>query len=335
MSPRQRQALSSVLSVVGDGLAGGMTAAEAALLADPGDLQRLDPRTRAALEPLIASEVRAHELPLALAAAAGPRCEAWVRSLTELTRQGEALTVIAEELWRPRRVSAVFILILADLLVLGVVALVFAVFIAPIWNDLLESVGAGLPMPTRLAIWLGQAISVIVAVGLVAVIVFRISARARPSGALTERLERLVRRMPVIATYLRLRQSVGVAQWLAIGAAEPLPLVRAMAEAGRPLSLGPVARDLERRLEKQVRLSEAMKASGAFQPGLPEIVKRMEEQGHASQRALLTRYAAANAGREAPALDRMLLATHFATAILIGIFVIGLYMPIFKLGSVI
>jgi hypothetical protein len=335
MSPRQRQALSSVLSVVGDGLAGGMTAAEAALLVDPGDLQRLDPDRRAAIAPLVASEVRAHELPLALAAAAGPRCEAWVRSLGDTTRQGEALMVIAEELWRPRRVSAVFILIVADLIVLGVVGVVFTVFIAPIWNDLLESVGAALPMPTRVSIWLGQAISILVAAGLLAAIVFRISARLRPSGALAERLDRLVRRLPVIATYLRLRQSVGVAQWLAIGSAEPLPLVRAMAEAGRPMSLGPVARDLERRLEKRVRLSEAMKASGAFQPGLAEIVKRMEEQGHGSQHALLTRYAAANAGREAPALDRMLLATHFATAILIGLFVIGLYMPIFKLGSVI
>jgi len=335
MSPRQRQALSAVLSVVGDGLAGGMTSAEAALLVDPGDLRRLDPGRRAALEPLVASEARAPQLPLALAAAAGPRCEAWVRSLADERRQGEALMVIAEELWRPRRVSAVFMLIVADLLVLGVVGLAFAFFIAPTWNELLEGIGATLPMPTRVSIWLGQPITVLIAAGLVVVIVFRISARARPSGAITAGLDRLVRRLPVISTYLRLRQSVGVAQWLAIGASEPLPLVRAMAEAGRPLSLGPVARDLERRLDKQPRLSEAMKESGAFQPGLPEIVRRMEEKGYASQHALLTRYAAANVGREAPALDRLVLATHFATAVLIGMFVIGLYLPIFKLGSVI
>jgi len=335
MTPRQRQALSSLFSAVGESLAEGMTPAEAALLADPGDVRRLDAASRAALEPLLASEARAAELPIALASAAGPRCEAWVRMLPDTMRQGEALTVIAEELWRPRRVSGIFTLITADLLVLGIVGVVVAFFIAPVWSDLLENVGAVIPMPTRISIWMGEGIAVLLALGVLAVVVFRLSARLRPSGAFTDRLGHRVRRLPVISSYLRLRQSVGMAEWLAIGAAEPLPLIGAMAEVGRPLSLGPIGRDLQRRLEGKTRLSEAMKESGAFQPGLPEIVRRMEERGHASQHILLTRYAAANAGREGPALDRLLLATHFVTAIFIAIFVFGLYLPIFKMGSVI
>lgn len=335
MTPKQRQALSAILGTVGESLAAGMTPADAALLIDADDLRRLDAATRAAIENARSSPALASELPLALARAAGPRSEAWVRMLPETARQGEALSVLAEELWRPRRVSAVFILIVADLIVLGVVGLVFAIFIAPTWNELLEGLGAVLPMPTRLSIWLGQAITILVALGLVAAIVFRVSARVRPSGAFTDALDRVVRRLPVMRRYLRLRQSVGLAQWLAIGP-EPLPLVRAMAEAGRPLSLGPVGRELQRRLEANVKLSQALGESDAFEPGLAEIVRRLEEKGYASsQHLLLTRYAAVNEGREGPALDRLVLAMHFATAILIGIFVIGLYMPIFKLGSVI
>jgi hypothetical protein len=335
MTPRQRQALSSLFSVVGESLSEGMTPAEAALLADPDDVRRLDAASRAALEPLLASEARAAELPIALASAAGPRCEAWVRMLPDTARQGDALTVIAEELWRPRRVSAVFMLIAADLLVLGIVGVVVAFFIAPVWNDLLASVDATIPMPTRVSIWIGEGIAVLLAVAVLVVIVFRVSARLRPSGALIDRLGGLVRRTPVVSSYLRLRQSVGVAEWLAVGGPEMLPLFSAMAEVGRPLSLGPIGRDLQRRLEAKTRLSDAMKESGAFQPGLPQIVRRMEEQGHSSQGSLLARYAAANIGREGPALDRLLLATHFVTAIFIGLFVFGLYLPIFKMGSVI
>jgi len=336
MTPRQQQRLSSVMSMVGECLASGMTASEAAVLVDPEDTRQLDAKTRAALEKTLASDAFVPELPLVLAAAVGPRCEAWVRSAGDTARQGEALGVIADELWRPRRVSAVFTLILADLIVLGVVGLIFAFFIAPTWHELLEGVGAVLPMPTRLAILLGEAISVIIIVGVLAVVVYRVSARVRPSGPFVARLHRAVRRLPVMSKYLRLRQSVGLAQWLAVGNPDALPTVRSMAEAGRPMSLGPVARELEHRLEKGMRLSEAMDETGAFQPGFAKIVRRLEESADAStRRVLLARYVVANAGREGPALDRLVIATHFVTAVIVCIFVIGLYMPIFKLGSVI
>ncbi len=336
MTPRQQQTLSSVMSMVGESLASGMTASEAAVLVDPEEIRHLEPKTRAALERTLSSDAFVPELPLALAAAVGPRCETWVRGLGDTARQGEALSVVADELWRPRRVSAVFTLIVADLIVLGVVGLIFAFFIAPTWYELLEGIGAVLPMATRLAIFLGEAISAIIIAAILAVVVFRVSARVRPSGPFVAKLHRAVRRLPIMSKYLRLRQSVGLAQWLAVGNSDALPIVRSMAEAGRPMSLGPVARELEHRLEKGMRLSEAMNQIGAFQPGLAEIVRRLEESGDAStRRALLTRYAAANAGREGPALDRLVVATHFITAVLVCIFVIGLYMPIFKLGSVI
>ena len=336
MRRKDRRPLSAILSGAGECLASGMTASEAAVLVDPDDCASLEPKTRTSIETTLASDVLVTQLPVVLAAAVGPRCEAWVRSLPDTQLQGEVLSLFADELWRPRRVSAVFTLIAADLVVLSVVSFVFAFYVAPTWIELMRSFDAELPVPTRIAIGLGQVITVLVVLGAATFAAMRLSVRLRPSGALTAMVDRAVRRLPVASQVLRLRQSVGLARWLAVGEPEPVSLVRAMAEVGSPMSLGPAARQLESHLGHGVRLSEAMNRAGSFLPGLSKIVRSLEDGGDPpAWRALLTQYVAATAGREGPALDRLLLAAHFVTAIIVAIFVLGLYIPIFKMGSVI
>jgi hypothetical protein len=77
-----------------------------------------------------------------------------------------------------------------------------------------------------------------------------------------------------------------------------------------------------------------MGRTGRFLPGLVSLVRSLEQRGTPAEwRPLLTRYANATSGREEMALDRMLLVAHAVTGCVIGFFVLGFYLPIFKIGA--
>jgi type II secretory pathway component PulF len=333
MNARQRRALAELLTETGELLREGMSAAEVATMIAAADRSRLDAGTRASLEPAIENEGFAAEIPMVLASAVGARSEAWVRAIEEPRRKGEALLLLSEELVRRRRTSSIVTLIVFDIVVLAIVSLVYAFAVSPVWDELLRDMGATLPMPTLVAIHLGQILAFALIAALIVALILRIAPHWRLAARLAGWVDRFLRRIPAVAPYFRIRDSVRWARWLAVGGLAPRELAEAMAEAGvgtaRSRSAAALADELARH-----PVSEAMSRTGRFLPGLVNLVRTLEQRGAAADwRPLLTRYASATAGREEAALDRLLLAAHAVTGVLVGVFVFGFYLPIFKIGA--
>jgi type IV pilus assembly protein PilC len=250
-------------------------------------------------------------------------------------RKGELLTLLSEEIRQRRGSSAVFMLIVADFIVLALLSVIYAVFLAPVWSEMMESFGAELPAPTRFAFLLGRILAILAVVGVFAAIALRVGSRLAPHGVVLDFMDRALRRIPPIDAYARTSLSVRWARCLSIGSLAPGGIARAMAEAGGRSARGRAAARLARELDHH-GLAEAMARTDAFLPGFVNLVRAQEQRGALAQsRSLLGRYATVTANREDSSLDRMLLTAHFVTAIIVCIFVIGFYLPIFKLGSIV
>lgn len=230
----------------------------------------------------------------------------------------------------------------AVLAVAFIVTAVIMVWVVPAFKDVFESFGAELPLPTRMVIALSDQFVkygylVLIALGVVAVL----SVRAwRRSPALQASTDRLALRLPLFGDVIR---KAVIARWtstLSTMFAAGVPLVESLDSVGGA-SGNAVYLDATRRIAAAVRtgtsLHAAMQSTNAFPAMVTQMVAIGEESGALEQ--MLSKVAEAYEEEVDTAVaslsSLMEPVIMVVLGVLIGGLVIAMYLPIFKLGSVV
>ena len=229
--------------------------------------------------------------------------------------------------------------------VLGVAAIVTSVimiWVVPAFKEVFESFGAELPLPTQIVIALSDQFvkyGYLMLIGLVtgSTLFFR---AWRHSPALQASTDRLMLRLPLFGEVIR---KAVIARWtrtLSTMFAAGVPLVESLDSVGGA-SGNAVYRDATRRITTAVRagtsLTAAMQAANIFPAMVTQMVAIGEESGALDQ---MLRKVAESYEEEVDAAVASLSSLMEPVIMvvlggLIGGLVIAMYLPIFKLGSVV
>lgn len=333
MKKPERQSLIRLLDAAGEAMQAGLPpeAALAIAIADEGS--QVPPALREALADVTREGERPAER---LAGTVGANCEAWLRQIDALPSQGVGLTLIAEALPHARKLPAGAVLIVVDLIALLAVSLLVAFFIAPTWIEMFGNIGATLPLPTRAAVAAAYAMVPVMLLLLGAAVLSQFwLRRAQSLGGLADRIDRLLLALPVVRHWLRIRESSRVARWLSLGRGSALAAFDALSEAGAGTLPGRLAARVAADLREGVALADALDRAGAFLPGLASVLRNAEQLEGQPFARFLERYAIVTARREGASLEKLIFTAHAATGVLVGLYVIAMYLPIFKMGSVV
>ncbi len=247
--------------------------------------------------------------------------------------QAAILQAISEALEPPSVQQVSVRTLYFNLGLLAAIMLMFTFFVVPAFSAMFEVIGADLPAPTMLAIalarWVLAPAGVLIAVGLVVLWMWK----KRPTilGKLASRLDGVTRRLPQFGRGIQILQTQRIARWLAA--------VGGGADAGRSLGClqelldeGLFARQvsvLRQSLASGRSLAEAL-AGAEWLPGLSKLLKEKPEDRNA-----LAAYAESLDANSSATVQRLVLVTQVIVGVIIGFFVIAMYMPIFKMGSAI
>lgn len=273
----------------------------------------------------------------------GPELVQLVRTGEREDRLAVVLAAIAASL-EPREVvrrnrKRMLVIPLAMLVVLFVIISVIMIFVIPAFKSVYASFGADLPGPTLVLLAVSDfAVDywwavVIAAVG--AYFGFRRLRRSRDYG-LT--FDRLLLKLPTGAAVIRLFFLAEVCSTLAAACRSSLPLaptVGFLRAAARNRELERVLSLVEQALLRGTGLVAALRESGGFPARLIKMLEIGERSGK-----LADTFAQASEmyGKEASQAlfafeEQMTLAIYLILGIVVGVTIIGLYLPIFKLGA--
>ena len=230
----------------------------------------------------------------------------------------------------------------AVLAVAFMVTAVIMVWVVPAFKEVFESFGAELPLPTRMVIALSDqfveyGVPMLITVAILATLGFR---AWRRSPALQAATDRLALRLPLFGEVIR---KAVIARWtstLSTMFAAGVPLVESLDAVGGA-SGNAVYLDATRRIAAAVRtgtsLNMAMQSANVFPPMVTQMVAIGEESGALEQ--MLGKVAEAYEEEVDAAVaslsSLMEPVIMVVLGVLIGGLVIAMYLPIFKLGSVV
>ncbi len=246
--------------------------------------------------------------------------------------QGALLTQISELLDPTDGTDMGVGLVGANFIVLTLISLMVSIFVVPQFQELFDTFGSGLPTPTIVALyftrWVLLPLSVLAVLLGVVVIIWQ---RSRQFELMMTRLDALSRRVPFFGRLVIARETRQLASWLAVCGTGPSTerSVECMAE----LISSPV---LARRLARVSRgLANGVGVADAFSntdwlPGLSQVLRDYPDDPTA-----LTKYAASLELSVEKALDRFTWAAQLIGGIVVGFMVAAIYLPIFKMGSVV
>ncbi len=229
--------------------------------------------------------------------------------------------------------------------VLGVAFIVTAVimvWVVPAFKEVFESFGAELPLPTQMVIALSDRVVRYGYLMLVLLIVTSVlSFRAwRRSPSLQAATDRLALRLPLFGEVIR---KAVIARWtstLSTMFAAGVPLVESLDSVGGA-SGNAVYLEATRRIAAEVRtgtsLNIAMQSSNVFPAMVTQMVAIGEESGALEQmlRKVAEAYEEEVDAAVASLSSLMEPVIMVVLGVLIGGLVIAMYLPIFKLGSVV
>ncbi|MEO7741653.1 MAG: type II secretion system F family protein [Usitatibacter sp.] len=237
------------------------------------------------------------------------------------------------------RAAAAWPLVSLGFFVLVLIAM--AVFVIPKFEEVFEGFDANLPGPTRLLIAISHFLvgAWFVWIPIAALAIFAWVRYRRRWEWLQARMDALAFRTPIVRTYLAKTLVSRLASSL-IAVADGAPLVEVLGHLRATLASRAHAATiaaLEARVAAGTSLAEAMAAS----PGLPGRLRVAVELG--SRAGLLgaaLRQTQALSDEEAErSLMRLeqgtLVAAYVAVGVLVAFIVLAMYLPIFKMGSVI
>ena len=229
----------------------------------------------------------------------------------------------------------------ASFVVFVLVLLLMAVGVVPWFESLFSSFEAQLPAPTRLLIWISRVISSWwwVLLALAAILAF-VAWSGRGRGLLKRAvLYSALLRLPVVRAYVSKTVSSRLASML-LAAAEGAPLREALGHLVASLGSGKLARAV-RHLEKNVAGGLSLEDAVAATPELPGRVRVAVELGRRTdQLAAALRQTIEvsdeDAERSLVRLEQVTLMTAYVfMGVLVALMVLAVYLPIFKMGSVI
>ena len=214
---------------------------------------------------------------------------------------------------------------------IGVICLLFTFVVVPGFQDLFDLFGGELPVPTRLALqlsnWLLAPVGILIVAGLVIVQLWQ--SEPQWLGPLAGRMDRYAHRVPFFGRGTVGARTCTVAAWLAAsGGGDFAPRSLAcLIEVSGPGDLG------RRVAVASQRLAEGDSLAAAFSgddwcPGLGKMLET-----HAGEAVGLNSYANSLDVDTDTTIARFTMVSHFAVGLIVGFFVIAMYLPIFKMGS--
>ena len=220
-----------------------------------------------------------------------------------------------------------------NLAMIAAICLLFTFVVVPGFHDLFELLGGNLPPITRLALqlsdWLLAPVGFLIVAGLVIVRLWK--TRPHWLGSLAGKLDRYARRVPVFGHGMLVLQTRQVATWLAVsGGGDFAP--RNLACLIEMVGPGDFARRVaaaSQSLAEGRSLAEAF-TGAEWLPGLGKVL-----ESHAGGAGALTSYANSLDPNTDAAIARFTLTSQFVVGLVVGFFVIAMYLPIFKMGSAI
>ena len=250
-----------------------------------------------------------------------------------------ANTLEKNEALRSRVRSALMYPCAVIVVALAVLALIM-VYVVPVFEDVFKAFGSDLPWPTQAVLALSQALSQSGWLWLIAALLMAWSwQHMRRSEAWQRRLDRWLLGLPLVGGLLR---SAVVARWtqtLSALLAAGVPLAEALGPAGQACDHAVYARvteHLQRRVSQGGSLSEAMAHTGRF----PDMIVQLCATGEETS-ALESLLARAGVLMENELDDQVnglssLLEPLIMVVLggLIGVILVAMYLPIFRLGQV-
>lgn len=240
------------------------------------------------------------------------------------------LIAMADLLDPPEAQSVSFWMVLALLGILGFTLMMFGVFVAPAFQDLFKSFGAELPALTRFMLILSE--WVLAPLGMVSLALFVfIVLGTRFAGQFYHRLELWGMRVPLVGHAMRVQNTKRLGRWLAS------TTHREDKRAGIKAALDLTGQGIYQRalstLEKRLSMGESIERAVDTQgwlPGLAMLLKSAPAEG-----TTLRAYALSLDSRADVVMARLNLVVQILTGVLVGVLVIAMYLPIFKMGSAI
>ena len=224
---------------------------------------------------------------------------------------------------------------------LVLILMITMIFVIPTYKDLFKSFGADLPGPTIALIWLSDFVASYFYLVFLAAIAAVVYGFVRGfSLARLPWLDDVAIRLPFLRDYLRHTFTVRLAQVLALAGRERVPVGPALAylraTAGNR-NLGAVARSLEAHLADGKDLVGALWDAPLVPRELAAAVEISLRGGNVA--GAMDRVAAFSEAEAARSLlgfqQAVMFAMYVAIGAVVGLVVIAMYLPIFKMGSAI
>lgn len=237
----------------------------------------------------------------------------------------------AEVLTASTAMSGMTLLALASLAVMGGVLVILVVFVFPVFKDMFNSFGAELPAPTQIALFmgdwvlgpLGALVALVIAADLIG---SRLRGRL---GAVAWRIDAVKERVPLIRNQRRAMATRLLARWLA-AAQDHLTrrdAIECMAELVGP---GWLRRNLAR-LKSDMDAGKPLPVALGGSEWLPGLGLLLADA--TAGRSALAAYANSLDTSADQTSSRMMVVSQVALGVVLGFFVIAMYLPIFKLGA--
>jgi type IV pilus assembly protein PilC len=230
----------------------------------------------------------------------------------------------------------------AVMVVAVIVTIVLLVFVIPQFEALYKGFGANLPAFTQFVIGISKAVQhygFYMAVG-VGAAVFTFTYFKKRSRAMREVLDRIILRVPVIGPILNKAAIARYARTLSTMFSAGVPLVEALdsvAGATGNIVYETAVRKMRDEVSTGQRLQRAMEATGLFPNMVNQMIAVGEESGSLDEMsAKVATFYEAEVDNAVDAMSSLLEPLiMLVLGVLVGGLVIAMYLPIFKLASVV
>jgi type IV pilus assembly protein PilC len=247
----------------------------------------------------------------------------------------------ANVLDEPSQRSGAWSSLYASIAVTGVVVIFFSLSVAPAFKDVFDSFGGELPSITLLALFLAQWVFGPLGAVLLVLVMAKAIWTVRPQwmGGLTQRIDALMKNLPKFGYATRVTHTRLLAEWLAAGGAggDILERLNCLIELSGSGLFGRLVTSLLQAMQEGQSLAQAT-ATQPWLPGLAMVLLDAEtdlKEGQFAVEKGLSAYAAGLDDRSDAIVASLTLTAQLIVGAIVGFFVVAMYLPIFKLGSVI
>ena len=213
----------------------------------------------------------------------------------------------------------------------AIILMLFSVFVAPAFQEMFDAFGADLPAPTILAMGIAKWVLAPAAVLLALILVVGWLWKWQPQllGRFSGRIDDATRKLPVFGRSMQVIQTQQLAAWLAAcgTTGDVYQELGCLVELAGPGQFGREVAGVAHEMAGGKSLADAV-AVAAWLPGLALLLRSSPNNV-----AALTTYSRSLDAKSDLVMARLALITQIVVGLIVGFFVIAMYLPIFKMGS--